>query len=71
MKHRAVSLRSELYAGVWDSWGFAITYCRYDTSLTINFIHWYFGISIWKDKTPQGDKEGINNGASTTSLDYR
>ena len=71
MKHRVLYLQGELYAGVWDSWGFSIVYCKYDNSFTINFIHWYVGISIWKDKVARENQERISNGASTASLDYR
>ena len=28
-------------AGVWDSWGFGFSYCTYDHSIVINFIHWF------------------------------
>lgn len=33
--------------GTWDSWGFGIGYCKYENSLTIEFIHWYAYISFW------------------------
>ena len=33
--------------GKWDSWGFGISYCHYDNSLSINFIHWYVYVEVW------------------------
>lgn len=34
--------------GKWDSWGFGISYCHYDRALSIEFIHWYAYIQVWK-----------------------
>jgi hypothetical protein len=36
--------------GKWDSWGFGVNYCHYEHSLTIDFIHWYFYITVWRER---------------------
>jgi hypothetical protein len=35
--------------GTWDSWGFGINYCNYENAFVIEFIHWYFIITVWRD----------------------
>lgn len=35
----------DFYVGKWDGWGFEISYCQPDYSLTFGFIHWYLIIS--------------------------
>lgn len=34
--------------GKWDSWGLGISYLHYDRLLSIDFIHWYAYIQVWK-----------------------
>lgn len=34
--------------GVWDSWGFGISYSHYSRAIAIEFIHWYWYVEYWK-----------------------
>lgn len=38
----------EFFAGTTDHWGFEIAYFPYESAFSVTFIHWYFGISVWK-----------------------
>lgn len=42
-----VSDKAEIYFGSTDHWGFAISYCHYDRSFTIEILNWFFGFAIW------------------------
>ena len=35
--------------GKWGSWGFGINYDHYCRALSIDFIHWYFYIEVYKE----------------------
>ena len=37
-------------AGKWDSWGFGISYCHYDRSLMLSFIHWCVFVDLWSEE---------------------
>jgi hypothetical protein len=50
---RLYKLNVEVGAGKWDSWGLSLSYCHYDHSLAIDFIHWYAYIAVYLQK----DKE--------------
>lgn len=41
-------LKADIGWGTSDSWGFSIAYCHYAHSLSIEFIHWYAYIEVWK-----------------------
>jgi hypothetical protein len=43
-------LNVELFAGSSDLWGVEVTYAPHENSLTVMLIHWYFGVSIWRDR---------------------
>lgn len=47
---RLRKLTIETGAGKWDSWGLSLSYCHYDHSLAIDFIHWYAYIAIYTEK---------------------
>lgn len=34
--------------GVWDSWGFGLSFWPYTKSFNIEFIHWYAYVEFWK-----------------------
>jgi hypothetical protein len=34
-------------AGVWDSWGFGLSYCQWSKALSFEFIHWYVFVEYW------------------------
>lgn len=36
--------------GTWDSWGFGLAYCHYSRAITIEFIHWYAYVEVYKTK---------------------
>jgi hypothetical protein len=40
-------MKIKFFAGVWDSWGFGISYCHYIKALSFEFIHFYFVIEVW------------------------
>lgn len=35
-----------MHFGVWDSWGFDVSYCNYDKVIMVGFIHWYISIEF-------------------------
>lgn len=39
--------------GVWDSWGFGISFCPWSKGFVIEFIHWYAYVEVWKEKETQ------------------
>lgn len=43
-------LKWELYKGKWDSYGFGLSYCHYEQAFMIEFIHWYIGFSVYREK---------------------
>lgn len=36
--------------GIWDSWGFGLSYCHYSQSLAVEFIHWYAYVEVYTPK---------------------
>jgi|LakMenEpi03Aug12_release.lakeMendotaPanAssembly.Ray.scaffolds.fasta_scaffold21008_2 hypothetical protein len=40
-------MKIRFFMGKWDSWGMGIAFCKYDNSITINLIHWYFAIEVY------------------------
>ena len=34
--------------GAWDSWGFGFSYYHRGRVFTVNFIHWYFSVEVWR-----------------------
>jgi hypothetical protein len=52
-------------AGKWDSWGFGISYCHYDRSISINLIHWFFYVEMW---TAREDRLYVDNMAKYKNL---
>jgi hypothetical protein len=37
-------------AGKWDSWGFGVSYCHYDHTLSINFIRWFAFVEVYEKR---------------------
>ena len=37
-------------AGKWDSWGLGINYCHYAKAITVEVVHWYAYVEIYKKK---------------------
>jgi hypothetical protein len=44
-----VNDKVRFYAGMTDHWGFAISYCRYDRSVTIEVVRWYAGFEVYRE----------------------
>lgn len=48
-------------AGVWDSWGFGLSYCHYSKAFTIDIIHFYIYLEYWTRQEYEDFKERQNS----------
>ena len=42
----------KMFKGKSDRWGFGVFYCKFDQSISFDFLHWYIAFTFykyWKD----------------------
>lgn len=48
-------------AGIWDSWGFGLSYSHYSKAISIELIHFYAYVEYWTKQETLEAKERKKN----------
>lgn len=50
-----------LGAGIWDSWGFGLSYSHYSRALSVELIHFYVFVEYWTKQETKDYKKRLED----------